>query len=318
MGKPYLNYDKQIEKLKSKNLVIADEDYAKTILKQYGYYSLICGYKHLFKNLTTKDYIDETQFEEIVMLYEFDARLREVFLKYLLLTEKHLKETLSNAFCQFYSESQSAYLDPHNYNYTKRNKKNIDKLIDDKFKALLKSRKYPYINHARDVHGNVPLWVVFKALPFGSASIMYKLLQPKVQAAVAHEYPNLNEGNLGSMLQIASACRNVCAHGERLFTFWAKQSIPMLVLHKKLNIPRKGNGNECVMGQKDLFAVVIALRYLLRDSDFKLFKKDLSRVIDEYEKKISNPSSHISREQVLGKMGFPENWKTITRFRKLT
>lgn len=318
MLKPYLNYDEQIEKLKSKNLVISNEEYARYILKKYGYYSLICGYKRLFKNPTTKDYIDGTQFEEIVELYEFDTRLREVFLKYLLLTEKHIKEALSNAFCQFYSEKQSAYLDTNNYNYTGKNKDNVNKLINRKLNELLKSTKYPYINHARDNHNNVPLWVIFNALSFGSVSVMYSVLKPNVKVAIAQEYPNLNEGNLGSMLQIASTCRNVCAHGERLFTFSSnKQSISIMALHKKLNIPLNPAGNECVYGQKDLFAVVISLRYLLSDSDFRAFKKDLSRVIDKYEKQISKPFSHISKAQIMTEMGFPSNWKNITKYRKL-
>lgn len=50
MDKPYLNYNEQIEKLKSKGLTISDEKYALTVLKKYGYYSLICGYKDAFKN----------------------------------------------------------------------------------------------------------------------------------------------------------------------------------------------------------------------------------------------------------------------------
>lgn len=238
---------------------------------------MICGYKHLFKNPTTKNYIDETRFEEIVQLYEFDTKLREVFLKYLLLTEKHIKEVLSNSFCENYSENQSAYTDPHNYNYAeKKNRRDINRLINDKFKELLKSKKYPYIKHAREVHGNVPLWVVFKALSFGSVSVMYQVLQPRIKASISHEYTNLNEGNLGELLQIASACRNVCAHGERLFTFWNKQAIPIFAIHNKLRIARTKGGNECICGQKDLFAVVISLRYLLNDKDFKEFKTSLS------------------------------------------
>jgi len=53
-----LNYDQQIEKLKNeKNLLIDNEAYAKDILKQTSYYSLIGGYKDIFKNPTTKNNI---------------------------------------------------------------------------------------------------------------------------------------------------------------------------------------------------------------------------------------------------------------------
>ena len=73
MQKIFLNYDQQIEKLKNeKNLLIDNEEYAKEILKQTSYYSLIGGYKDIFKNPTTKKYKDGTRFEDIVELYYFD------------------------------------------------------------------------------------------------------------------------------------------------------------------------------------------------------------------------------------------------------
>ena len=50
MPKIFLSYDQQIEKLKNeKNLQIDDEAYAKEILRQTSYYSLIGGYKDIFK-----------------------------------------------------------------------------------------------------------------------------------------------------------------------------------------------------------------------------------------------------------------------------
>lgn len=42
---------------KQKNLLIDNEAYAKEILKQTSYYSLIGGYKDIFKNPTTKNNI---------------------------------------------------------------------------------------------------------------------------------------------------------------------------------------------------------------------------------------------------------------------
>lgn len=84
MPKIFLSYDQQIEKLKNeKNLQIDDEAYAKEILRQTSYYSLIGGYKDIFKNPTTKKYKDGTKFEDIVELYYFDESLRQLFLKYL-------------------------------------------------------------------------------------------------------------------------------------------------------------------------------------------------------------------------------------------
>ena len=51
MPKIFLSYDQQIDKLKNeKNLQIDDEAYAKEILRQTSYYSLIGGYKDMLQN----------------------------------------------------------------------------------------------------------------------------------------------------------------------------------------------------------------------------------------------------------------------------
>ena len=56
MPKIFLSYDQQIEKLKNeKNLQIDDEEYAKEILRQTSYYSLIGGYKDIFKKSNNQE-----------------------------------------------------------------------------------------------------------------------------------------------------------------------------------------------------------------------------------------------------------------------
>lgn len=101
MPKVFLNYNQQIEKLKiEKNLLIEDEIYAKEILRQTSYYSLIGGYKDIFKNPTTKKYKDGTRFEDIVELYYFDESLRQLFLRYLIKVENEIKSQVSYYFTE--------------------------------------------------------------------------------------------------------------------------------------------------------------------------------------------------------------------------
>lgn len=61
-------------------------DAARHILTKTSYFSLISGYKDIFKNPTTGKYIDGTTFEDIYHLYRFDHELRSIFLKYMLLS----------------------------------------------------------------------------------------------------------------------------------------------------------------------------------------------------------------------------------------
>ena len=83
-----------------------------------------------------------------------------------------------------------------------------------------------------------------------------------------------------------------------------------MLLHKKLQLPRKKE--QYAVGKQDLFAVVIALRYLIDNNEFHKFKIELKRLIHSVLKKCP----HISQELLFSKMGFPENWEKINRYKK--
>lgn len=313
MSKIFLTYDQQIAKLKNdKNLQIDDIAYAKEVLRQTSYYSLIGGYKDIFKNPTTKKYKDGTKFEDIVELYYFDEALRQLFLKYLIKVENEVKSQISYFFTEKHGENQAEYINKKNYNYVgKKNQRDIDYLVDKVLKGYVtKPTEYNYINHAQRKYGNVPLWVLTNALTFGNISKMYMLLPQNIQSKVSRSYQCINESQLVSILAVMVKFRNVCAHGERLFTYRTKDSIPDLPLHKKLGITQKGI--QYVNGKSDLFSVVIALRYLLNASWYKGFIKELKLLIDKYLKK----NASISEHELYEKMGFPANWRKITRYRK--
>ena len=73
--------------------------------------------------------------------------------------------------------------------------------------------------------------------------------------------------------------------------------------------PKEEQGrNQYEKGKQDLFAVVIAFRYLLPRQDFLEFKRKLIKEIDRVKREVE----HISETELLNKMGFPENWKNIT------
>ncbi|MGN0329148.1 MAG: hypothetical protein ACI4D4_09225 [Lachnospira sp.] len=61
-----------------------------------------------------------------------------------------------------------------------------------------------------------------------------------------------------------------------------------------------------------MFSVVIDLRYLLNDGWYREFIKELKVLIDKYLKKHDS----IAEQELYEKMGFPEKWRKITRYRK--
>lgn len=311
MAKPFLSFDDQIDHLENnKNLTIFDHDYARRVLKQIGYFSLVGGYKTPFKNPTTRKYKDGTTLEDIVALYKFDENLRELFLKYILQIERHMRSLLSYYFTDKHGEQQIHYLNPANYTNNPKHTANVTRLISTLDTLANRNSDYPYINHQRITYGNVPLWVLVGAISFGSLSKFYSLVTPDIKVKVSKNFEKVNEKQLEQHLTVITKFRNVCAHNERLYLYNTRDDIPDTDIHKKLGIPK--NGSQYTYGKRDLFALVISFRYLLPDEDFKKFKASLSRILKHY----IDSTTAMTEIDLYKYMGFPANWKKISSYRK--
>ena len=116
----------------------------------------------------------------------------------------------------------------------------------------------------------MPLWVLVKALTFGTISKMYSLSKPQVRSAVSRSFEGIREKQLGQLLQVLTVYRNVCAHGERLFSYRsARREIPDLPVHQMLEIRQKGA--QYLQGKRDYFAVAVAFRCLLPEEEFQQY-----------------------------------------------
>lgn len=283
--------------------------YALSKLQDIRYYALIDGYKHLFYNPMTRQYIPGTTFEDIVALYDFDEGLRTLIFKYICHIEQKIRSQISYYFCEKYSSNQIHYLSPENYNNSKKNSLGIKKLIKILSYEAHDNTTHDYINYQRNTYGNVPLWVTVNALTLGQISKMYSFLQNDIQSKISQCYPFVNEKELKQYLKMLTDYRNVCAHNERLFSFRSHTDIPNTRLHTKLKIPI--NGTQYVMGKNDVFAVIISFRYLLSKNDFSIFKKHLNRLIFTYHKQ--SPNADILK--LLTIMGFPSTWNNILKYK---
>lgn len=309
-----MTYDQQLQKLRDKHMTINDEAYAKNMLHRYGYFALITGYKDIFKNPTTKNYRDGTTFHDIIAIYQFDKKLRDLTFRYLLFIEQNIRSLFSYAFCNAFGENQTAYISKNNYDIsTTKNQKEVERLINQYLNKLLKNPKnYIYIEHYKNYHKNVPLWVLINALTFGTLSKMYKFSKPRIQSAISREFQSINESQLRQILEVLTDFRNVCAHNERLFSHICRwQDIPDLLLHQKLGVAK--NGSQYIYGKRDYFSVVISMRYMLPKSEFITYKKQLSLLID----KVVEENQQVSLQTLLHNMGLPENWKDITKYSKI-
>ena len=143
-----------------KQLIINNREFAEEKLRDIGYFALIGGYKEPFRDAMTRVYLENTIFEDIYALYDFDNRLRELIFRYICQIEKKMRNIISYSFCEVYGEMQTHYLDTASYNYVRSNQRGIDKLIRMLDGLALTNTDYDYIVHQRNVYQNVPLWVL--------------------------------------------------------------------------------------------------------------------------------------------------------------
>ena len=285
--------------------MIADEAYALTKLKQIGYFALIGGYKAPFRNPTARKYRDGTTFEEIVALYEFDETLRALFLQYILHIEKNLRSLLSYFFTEKYGESQEAYLTAENFADVPFWREGIEELLGKLDVLAKQNTDYAYINYQREQYRNVPLWALVQALPFGALSHFYKFLTDDLRTKVAKNFPHVNRRQLRQFLVVVNQYRNVCAHSERLFSHRTSKDIPDMPMHVNLGI--QTDGAQYVCGKHDLFALVIAFRYLLSAEACDAFAEQLQSVLATY---LASPLA-VTETELYCCMGFPTNWRDV-------
>lgn len=311
MDKPFQSYEDLVVKLRDeKKLTIPDEDRVIELLKKHSYFSLVSGYKTLFKQ-PNGEYRPGTTIEDLLALFEFDNELRDIFFHAIQIIEKHIKSLLSHAFVAKYGAEQQEYLNPENYMLTgvsaidtyKRcaEVKRLIQVFEGKVHPPFEQK---YIEHQWKAHGNVPLWVVIKAVTLGTTSKMYSLCTQDVQAAVSKEFPSVTESQLVGMLDFLTRVRNVCAHNERLYSFntGKKRAIQAMPLHAQLGIGKKKSYYK--RGQYDLFAAMVCFKYLLSADEYK----ETVQKIDNQLNLLCQKTKQIHKTKILSCMGFPPNW----------
>lgn len=309
MPKEFLTYQQQIEKLKSSGLAIEDEEACARVLADIGYFPVVNGYQSFFRDPSTRIYREGATFEDILALYKFDAELRGVIFPALLNVEAKIRSALAYEFCATYGERQGKYLDARCYATSKGAKRVLPKLLNMLDFIANKDASHAYLVYYRRSYGNVPLWVAVNAMTFGQISKMLMAIRDNEKARIAKRFGIKNPKELSSFIRALALYRNVCAHGERLFSHRCHVEIPDTVLHSKLGIEKVGPNYAC--GKVDIFSVVITLRYLLSADEFKAFKSKLVKCVNGYL--VSDES--IGEERLLGAMGFPAEWKKITRYK---
>jgi abortive infection bacteriophage resistance protein len=278
--KPPTTYKDQINKLRSRGCVIADESEAISILSRINYYRLT-AYFLPFKR-RDGSYFPGTNFNTIYRIYEFDRKIRHIIFS--AIEEIEILVRSSFAYYHAHTYGPLGYLDLNNYN---RRHNHIEFIAQIDVEKKKQYKELFVKHHMIKYGGNFPIWAIIELFSFGTLSHFYADLPGSAQKYLARTFYNTHPKTLSSWLYCCTVLRNICAHFGRLY-YRIFTVIPD-------GIPELNETNS-----RSLFGAAMAVKSLYPDAakwNRELFSP-IAGLIKEYQNDIQ-----------LKHIGFPTDWE---------
>lgn len=310
MKRYFKTIDQQIDILKTRGLIINDENKAKEILLHYNYYKVING-TIMFFNQSKYPYKYErgTTFKEIEAVHVFDKEIKKIFLNSILDIERHLRSIISYTFMEHHPEANS-YLNPDNFNNDRSlidaNIYSMSKTIENFEEEVNynKSIKYYY-----EKYNHVPLWFLINFISFGKLVNFYETMKNDEAYEVANDFTKFLNANLPeaegyyltnrqfqTVITNIKEIRNVCAHDNLILNYKCENDIyDIAPIHDKYDIERDDD-------KRDLFNVYIVMQILLSKKQFSELTGMLKEKIELLRKSVNEKAFH----KVMQSIGFKE------------
>jgi abortive infection bacteriophage resistance protein len=266
MKKPYnkapLSFQDQLNLMKSRGLVVGNEQRALSYLQEISYYRLSAYFLPYQK---IKDQFDKgTTFEKIIDTYSFDRELRLLVFDCIERVEVAIRTQMIYQMALFHNDShwhdnKTHFVTPY---YNK-----IGNLVDpySDFQTIIfkaKTARTPetfikhYMNEYR-VPANPPSWMCFELLTIGELSHLYRGLNNNADKKRIADFFDLHPTVFTSWLHTLTYVRNFCAHHSRLWNRDFAIEPDKLQKPKGIWIAKEFENN------KRLFYFLCALRYML-------------------------------------------------------
>ncbi len=217
--------------LRSRGLVIRDEDLAEHHLKFIGYYRL-SGYARPFQIGESHQFKAGTTFEAIIDLYVFDRKLRTLLLDALDRIEIAVRAVINDTIAEKLGPHWYLNKEAFEATFTRDLDYNnlLMKIKDGIGCHLPVERRELFIGHyyrTYDPPELPPGWMVFERVALGTLSRTYSNLASEYQKRIARVLSTY-DFLLASQLHAFTHLRNLCAHHCRIWNrkFHVKPSIP--------------------------------------------------------------------------------------------
>lgn len=214
--KPALAIVQQLDLLRSRGMVIEDDEAARLTLAAVSYYRL-SGYWYPFRQVDAAGqrldtFRDGTTFGQSVALYEFDRRLRLELLDAVERVEIALRTAVTYRFAL--AAGAFGHVDPTQFRPTFDHADWLRRLEEE----IGRSRE-SFVVHYRtryDSPPHLPLWMATEVMSFGALSRLFQHLQAPIQREIAGAY-GVHHSVLASWMHVVAVVRNLCAHHARIW-----------------------------------------------------------------------------------------------------
>jgi abortive infection bacteriophage resistance protein len=213
---PHRDLDRQIIRLQQRGMVIGDLARAKLELQRIGYYRL-CEYWYIFRVRQTglepsKDFNAGTRIEDALELYEFDRKLRLLFLDAIERIEVALRSEISSLLG---SRHAHAHLEPMELDPLL--KKSTYQEWLDAFQKSYERKRNKLRRFIEEYSEPLPIWIATHTWEFGTLSKFFRGMHPADRTRIAEKFGIKRAALLVDWLALINELRNVCAHHEKLW-----------------------------------------------------------------------------------------------------
>lgn len=315
--KEFSTHRQQLNILRQRGLDLPPGTSASTralrILERENYYTVVNGYKFIFLDESREEerFKQGTTFDEIYTLYQMDRAIRNCLLEFLLIFEANIKTKIAYRFSEKY-KGQHDYLIFRNYTSDPFKSKEVLGVIANLSNTLKSKSKNKIVKHYLDKYGHVPLWVLVKYLTFGNLNYMYNNYNEKLRNQIASDFSrdyknqykeeiHITPNILDNIFKSANFYRNICAHEEVLYSYKIKNKAKTSQIANILQI------DSALIGEGNLFSMIVMLKLVLTKNEFKEFINKLQLIFKNYKGKIKT----IEQDEIMLQMGFVGNWNDI-------
>lgn len=289
-AKPALTFQEQLSTIQARGMTVSKSDVALRALSSISYYRL-SGYWYPFRlrnsdGEASSDFESSVSFDDVLMLYEFDRRLRLLVLDALERAEVALRTAVTYELGHRYGPF--GHEDAANFHPRFAHAGWIAKLHAEAARS-----QDAFVSHYCRRYASfpaLPVWMLTEVMSLGSLSRLVQGLKSDEKRAMGTRF-ELHPKRLQDWLHVLTYVRNVCAHHSRL---WNRElAIRPDLKGGKHWLPPLTPRNDRI------FYVLLMLRHLLRCcANGNDWTSSCEALID--------PMASVPRWRAA--MGFPEDW----------